>query len=105
MSCIPYCLLLDRCGHVVDGKFCRDGRSRAVTGGWRGSWRGILRESVLWNGWEDAYTGSEDMIVDVFDGVMWLERVASREFAAELVVFGGRVVVFVGSESVGRDMA
>jgi hypothetical protein len=45
------------------------------------------------------------MIVDVFDGVMWLERVASREFAAELVVFGGRVVVFVGSESVGRDMA
>ena len=54
----------------------------------------------------DAYTGSEDMIVDVLllCGLMWLEKEV-RRWWAELVVSGGRAVVFVGMESVGRDMA
>jgi hypothetical protein len=50
---------------------------------------------LLMDGWEDAYTGSEDMIVDVLCGVMWLLSDASRS-EAESVVFGGRAVVFVG---------
>ena len=32
---------------------------------------------LLMDGWEDAYTGSEDMIVDVLCGVIWLLSEAS----------------------------
>jgi hypothetical protein len=42
-----------------------------------------------------AYTGSEDMIVFVWCGLMWLEKEV-RRWWAELVMSGGRVVVFVG---------